>query len=101
MRTAILAGRIAVVRSGFWLFFAENGELAVTLCSLATGLLGQRLGQKKHPMQANGIAGPASVSLKSRMSSGCKSSKSGVENLELLRIWTSLRVFLAGGKRQA
>ena len=47
MRTAILAGGIAVVRSGVWCF-AEDGELALSCCSLATGLLGQTaLGAKK------------------------------------------------------
>ena len=47
MRTAILAGGIAVVRSGV-VVSAEDGELAVSFCSLATGLLGQTgLGEKK------------------------------------------------------
>ena len=47
MRTAILAGGIAVVRS-FAFCFAEDGEWSFTVCSLATGLLGRTaLGAKK------------------------------------------------------
>ena len=40
VRTAILAGGVAVVRSGV-LCFAEDGEWLFSFCSLATGLLGQ------------------------------------------------------------
>ena len=38
MRTAILAGGIAVVRSGFFDFLLKDGEMVVSFCSLATGL---------------------------------------------------------------
>ena len=48
MRTAILAGGLRSSAPAF-VCFAEDGELAVTFFSLATGLLGQTaLGAKKN-----------------------------------------------------
>ena len=48
MRTAILAGGLRSSAPAIAFCFAEDGELAFTFCSLATGLLGRTaLGEKK------------------------------------------------------
>ena len=49
MRTAILAGGLRSSAPAIAFCFAEDGELAFTFRSLATGLLGRTaLGEKKH-----------------------------------------------------